>query len=191
LTGLRSGELWTLRRKDVDLLRGSIHVRRALKEHYSTALPPDERGLRSARRRRTATGSCRCRASCGRCSTSTWHPSPAARTRSSSRRRAVRPSGTVCSTAAGSSPPSTRRFRRSCRACAFTTLRHTCASLSISKGAHPLLVKQRLGHSSIEITMDRYGHLFPSAEQALCAGLDAAYEESSSPAENVLKLTPR
>ena len=62
------------------------------------------------------------------------------------------------------------------------------ASLSISQGAHPLLVKQRLGHSSTEITMDRYGHLFPSAERALCAALDAAYDASFSPAANVVTL---
>jgi len=31
--------------------------------------------------------------------------------------------------------------------------------------------------------MDRYGHLFPSAEQTLCAGLDAAYERQHGPAE--------
>jgi len=70
----------------------------------------------------------------------------------------------------------------------FHDLRHTAASLSISQGAHPLLLKQRLGHSSIEIPMDRYGHLFPSAEQALCAGLDAAYDASSSSAANVVAL---
>ena len=50
-TGLRSGELWALRRKDVDLLRGSIHVRRALKEHYSTALRPRSAASPSARLR--------------------------------------------------------------------------------------------------------------------------------------------
>ena len=41
-------------------------------------------------------------------------------------------------------------------------LRHTCASLLIAEGAHPKVIQQHLGHSSINVTMDRYGHLFPS-----------------------------
>jgi integrase len=37
----------------------------------------------------------------------------------------------------------------------FHDLRHTCASILIAKGAHPLVVSRQLGHSSISITMDR------------------------------------
>jgi integrase len=39
----------------------------------------------------------------------------------------------------------------------FHDLRHTCASLLIAQGAHPKLIQARLGHSSITITLDRYG----------------------------------
>jgi integrase len=42
----------------------------------------------------------------------------------------------------------------------------------IAEGAHLLAVKERLGHSSIQVTADRYGHLFPSLEEALTARLD-------------------
>jgi integrase len=56
----------------------------------------------------------------------------------------------------------------------FHDLRHTCASLLAAQGAHPKLVQERLGHSSIAITLDRYSHLFPSAEEALVDALDAA-----------------
>lgn len=38
-------------------------------------------------------------------------------------------------------------------------LRHTHASLLIADGEHPFTISKRLGHSSIQITMDRYGHL--------------------------------
>lgn len=34
-------------------------------------------------------------------------------------------------------------------------------------------VKDYLGHSTIRVTSDRYGHLFPRARQELAAGLDA------------------
>ena len=53
-------------------------------------------------------------------------------------------------------------------------LRHTCASLLIAQGAHPKAIQVHLGHSSISVTMDRYGHLFPSDMEALAADLDAA-----------------
>lgn len=51
-------------------------------------------------------------------------------------------------------------------------LRHTCAALLISLGAHPKAIQERLGHSSITVTIDVYGHLFPSIDQALTQRLD-------------------
>ena len=58
-------------------------------------------------------------------------------------------------------------------------LRHTCASLMISAGAHPKAVQAQLGHSSITVTMDRYGHLFPSDQEDLANRLDARHKASS------------
>jgi Phage integrase family len=52
----------------------------------------------------------------------------------------------------------------------FHDLRHTCAALLIAQGAHPLAVMQRLGHSSITVTMNTYGHLFPELDEALTEG---------------------
>jgi hypothetical protein len=45
----------------------------------------------------------------------------------------------------------------------------------------------RLGHSSIQITLDRYSHLFPSVEEALAEALDAIYAagEATEPSEIV------
>ncbi len=54
----------------------------------------------------------------------------------------------------------------------FHDLRHTCAALLIAQGAHPKAVQERLGHSSIEVTMDVYGHLYESADEALADALD-------------------
>ena len=54
-------------------------------------------------------------------------------------------------------------------------LRHTAASLAIEAGAHPKLIQQQLGHSSITVTLDRYGHCFPSMATALADALDAAF----------------
>lgn len=60
-------------------------------------------------------------------------------------------------------------------------LRHTCAALLIAEGAHPKAVQAQLGHSSIQVTMDRYGHLFPSAAEELAGRLDAAYRRTQTP----------
>ena len=34
-------------------------------------------------------------------------------------------------------------------------LHHACAALLIAQGAHPKAIMERLGHSSIEVTLDR------------------------------------
>ncbi|HUR49569.1 MAG TPA: site-specific integrase [Acidimicrobiales bacterium] len=60
----------------------------------------------------------------------------------------------------------------------FHDLRHTCAALLIALGAHPRAIMERLGHSKVDLTLGRYGHLFPSLDAALVDGLDAAYRES-------------
>jgi integrase len=57
----------------------------------------------------------------------------------------------------------------------FHDLRHTCAALLIAQGAHPRAIMERLGHSSITVTMDVYGHLLPSLDQALTEGLEATF----------------
>lgn len=59
-------------------------------------------------------------------------------------------------------------------------LRHTCASLLIAKGAHPKAVQAHLGHESITTTLDRYGHLYPDAMDALSTALNDTYEASAT-----------
>jgi integrase len=55
-------------------------------------------------------------------------------------------------------------------------LRHTCAALLIAEGAHPKAIQEHLGHSSITVTMDTYGHLFPSQMEELATRLDRSRE---------------
>lgn len=47
----------------------------------------------------------------------------------------------------------------------FHDLRHTTASLLLQNGAPPTYVKDQLGHSSIKVTVDIYGHLVPGANR--------------------------
>jgi integrase len=53
----------------------------------------------------------------------------------------------------------------------FHDLRHTCVALLVAQGAHPMAIKERLGHSSITVTLDQYGHLMPSIDETLAEGL--------------------
>src|SRR5688500_3420050 len=52
---------------------------------------------------------------------------------------------------------------------------HTAVALMIAEGAHLLATKERLCHSTIQVTADRYGHLFPSIEEALTGRLDSTH----------------
>jgi integrase len=52
------------------------------------------------------------------------------------------------------------------------TLRHTYASLLIGQGASLAYVKEQLGHASIKMTVDTYGHLMPSMQHGVVDGLD-------------------
>lgn len=54
-------------------------------------------------------------------------------------------------------------------------LRHTAVALAIANGAHPKMIQERLGHASITVTLDRYGHLFPGLGTAVADGLEATY----------------
>ena len=44
--------------------------------------------------------------------------------------------------------------------------RHTHASLMLKQGVHPKIVQERLGHASIQITLDTYSHVTPGLHEA-------------------------
>jgi integrase len=54
----------------------------------------------------------------------------------------------------------------------FHDLRHTHASLMLKAGVHPKVVQERLGHASIEITLDVYSHLVPGLQEAAAQRFD-------------------
>ena len=59
-------------------------------------------------------------------------------------------------------------------------LRHTCAALLIAQGAHAKAIQQHLGHASVKLTMDRYGHLLPAAFEDLADQLDAVFQQAAA-----------
>ena len=50
--------------------------------------------------------------------------------------------------------------------------RHTHASLMLKQGAHPKIVQERLGHASIQITLDTYSHVAPGLQEAAADRFD-------------------
>jgi integrase len=55
----------------------------------------------------------------------------------------------------------------------FHDLRHTCASLLLAGGIHPKVVQERLGHATIAITLDTYSHVVGSLQRDAADRIDA------------------
>jgi len=54
----------------------------------------------------------------------------------------------------------------------FHDARHTHASLMLKQGVHPKIVQERLGHASIQITLDTYSHVAPGLQEAAAKTFD-------------------
>jgi integrase len=57
----------------------------------------------------------------------------------------------------------------------FHDLRHSAATLLLSLGEHPKVVQERLGHSTIAVTLDVYSHILPSMQQQSADRLDVLF----------------
>ena len=55
---------------------------------------------------------------------------------------------------------------------------HSHASLLLKQGVHPKIVQERLGHSSIQITLDTYSHVTPGMQEAAAKSFDEAFTKS-------------
>jgi integrase len=47
----------------------------------------------------------------------------------------------------------------------FHDLRHSAATILLSRGTHPKVVQEILGHSQIAMTLDVYSHVLPSMQE--------------------------
>ena len=72
------------------------------------------------------------------------------------------------------SPPRLRALLEDqCSHAASHECRHACASFMIAAGVNAKTLSTYMGHASITITMDRYGHLMPGNEAEAAALLDS------------------
>jgi integrase len=57
----------------------------------------------------------------------------------------------------------------------FHDLRHTCATLLLSKGVNPKIVQEMLGHANISVTLDTYSHVLPDMQEVAVAAMDEVF----------------
>jgi integrase len=58
----------------------------------------------------------------------------------------------------------------------FHDLRHTHATMLLQEGVHPKIVSERLGHSTINITLDVYSHVLPNIQKEAVKKLDKLFK---------------
>jgi integrase len=163
-TGLRQGELFGLRWNDIDLRRRALGVQRAIVDvngHVEIVQPKSAKGRRRVELPDLAV--------------------QAIRDHRARLRVAPHPEAWVFSDGRGGSVRKNNFTRRSWyplrdRAgfgeVRFHDLRHTAASLLLSAGVRPKIVQERLGHSTVALTLDVYSHVLGSLQRDAAEQLD-------------------
>jgi integrase len=75
----------------------------------------------------------------------------------------------------------TRNFREFMRRHRLPQIRlhdlcHSHATHLLAAGVHPKIAQERLGHSTVSITLDTYGHVLPGMQDDAVAKVDAAIQ---------------
>ena len=65
----------------------------------------------------------------------------------------------------------------------FHDLRHTHATLMLKQGIHPKIVSERLGHASVNVTLNTYSHVLPGLQEAAAAVFEEALQNPVAEAE--------
>jgi integrase len=171
-SGLRQGELLALRWEDVDLEHSIVRVRRTLTREggkFSLGEPKTKKSRRGVNLTAAAVEALRAHLS---------------RQLEEMERMGslYRPGGLVFSNEVGGIiNPSNLRNRSFARllkraglppTTRFHDLRHTCATLLLSRNINPKIVSEMLGHSSIAITLDTYSHVLPTMQEEAIRALE-------------------
>jgi integrase len=172
-TGLRQGELLALRWDDVDLEGRVLRVRRTLtrvKGSYSLGEPKTARSRRSVSLTETTVEALRAHL--------------ARQLEEIDRVGSLyQDGGLVFATERGTTvnPSNLRRRsfaplleRAKLPGIRFHDLRHTCATLLLTKNVNPKVVSEMLGHASIAITLDTYSHVLPNMQDSAARALEEA-----------------
>jgi len=164
-TGLRQGELVGLQWDDIDLAAGIISVKRSLKELGGKLIlgePKSRSGFRSVTIPQIAIDALNLQKS--------WQEVKGFTTFkyvfTDTRGNLVRVQNIV-----------KRSFKKIIKQAGlpdirFHDLRHTHATLLLLQGVNPKIVQERLGHSSISLTLDTYSHVLPNMQKQVTKELD-------------------
>ena len=172
-TGMRRGEILALRWSDFDLERGMLSVTQTLEKSRKGGLqfkqPKTKRSRRNItlpqiaiqalRKHRVETAKLLLKLGCG------WNAS-----------------GLVCAKLDGSPiNPNTLTSgfaslvrRTNIPQVTFHGLRHSHATQLFKEGVHPKIVQERLGHSTIAVTLDLYSHVMPGMQEDAAMKVDRA-----------------
>jgi integrase len=161
--GLRLGELWALRDEDVDLDAGVIRVERSWDRREGVIEPKSRAGRRAV-------------------------PIVAVLRSHLAARKLRRGDSSMLFLGNGSRPfdrdALVDRAKKAWETAGLDPIglheaRHTFASILIAAGVNAKALSTYLGHSSIQITLDRYGHLMPGNEDEAVALVDAYLERAT------------
>lgn len=165
-TGLRAGELGALRRGRIDLLRGQIEVAESVTEVHGKLIY----GPTKTYERRTVPLLPSLRGELAEHLISRSDPED------------------LVFTAPEGGPLRHKSFyaryfkpavnRLGVTGVRFHDLRHSFAAFMIAQGAHPRAIMERMGHSSITVTLNTYGHLLPKIDQAITDSLDDMFQSA-------------
>lgn len=163
-TGLRYGEAIGLRVGDVDLMEGKVRVTRSM--HYGAGGVPYFTEPKSEQSRRTVTiptEVCLVLASCaaGKEREELLFTSATG----TAMKRTFQDGGHWFAIRDAAGLPGLR----------IHDLRHTHAAMLISSGVPLTAIQRRLGHSSIKVTSDLYGHLMPEVDSGILASVRTAF----------------
>jgi integrase len=172
-TGLRQGELLALNWEDLDLEAGTLRVRRTLTRaggKHSLSEPKTKKSRRTVRLTADAVAALR-----GHLERQVGEMDRLG--------SLYRPGGLVFANEVGGIiNPSNLRNRHFARLLEraglpkirFHDLRHTCATLLLSRNVNPKIVSEMLGHANIAITLDTYSHVLPDMQEKAAKALEEA-----------------
>jgi integrase len=176
-TGMRRGEILALRWSEVDLERGTLAVTQTLEKSRRGGLrfksPKTKKSRRSIslgpitiealRRHRAAQAELFLRLGCGR---------------DRSTLVCARPDGTPINPNTLTSGFASLVRRTDIPAVTFHGLRHTHATHLFQAGVHPKIAQERLGHSTIAVTLDLYSHVMPGMQEDAAMRVDKALKSA-------------
>ena len=171
-TGIRRGELLGLKWEDLELDAGVLRVKRALAPDARTFAEP-----KTAKSRRSV------RLTSGAVRALQWH-----RERQSQAGQRLnslwQEHGLVFPSMVGTPLNPENLVKRSFKPLLehvglppirFHDLRHTCATLLLSKSVNPKIVQEMLGHANISVTLDIYSHVLPDMQEEAAAAMDDVF----------------